>query len=72
MKKTIKQLEDQIAYLKTQAFIAEQEMVKLKAVNDAYKIISQYIPATTIALERITDAVAHVLADLSRHWEVKR
>jgi hypothetical protein len=64
MKKTIKQLEDQIAYLKTQSLIDQTEIVRLKAINDAYKLNTMHIPVITIALERVTDVVAHVLTDL--------
>lgn len=72
MRKTIKQLEEHITYLEFKLKTERDEVVKLKAVNDAYKTISQHIPAATIALERITDAVAHVLGDLSKKWEVRR
>lgn len=66
MRKTIKQLEERISDLNQMLRTEHENVVRLQAVNDAYKIISQHIPAATIALERITDAVAHVLSDLSR------
>jgi len=66
MRKTINQLEDQIAWLKTQALITGHEIEKLKAENGAYKLVSLPITTITIALEKVTEAVAHVLADLSR------
>lgn len=66
MKKTIKQLEDHISYLEVQLCIERDEVVKLKAINDAYNRISLPITTMTIALERVTEAVAHVIADLKR------
>ena len=66
MRKTIKSLEERISDLNLMLKMEHEEIAKLKAVSDAYKLVTNHIPAITIALERVTDAVAHVLTDLSR------
>ena len=63
-KKVLK--DDQIKYLEWQNKLMESEVRILKAKLEMADKYINHIPTITVALERVTDCVAHVLGDLKK------
>lgn len=64
MRVTIKRLEEQMKDVLVHNATLERENAILKAVNNIILQERNFVVTETLALEKITDAVAHVLTDL--------
>lgn len=63
-KETKEQLKDKIKQLEFLLKTKEEEIVKLKAENKVLGMFTHHIPSISIACERTSDAMAHIVHDM--------
>lgn len=61
---TKEQLEQDIRYLKTLIISKDEEIMKLKAELKVTGLVHQHLSAMSIACERTSDAMAHIVHDM--------